>query len=283
MKGKKQADAVFDEARLLAQHQAALTIVQGILDDPGLSEFKWLDLACGRGQIIAQLEKNLTATARSKIIYHGYDRENSYLKVARKKAESLDLKDAVFEIGELHNFHKAYSEEIGFNFITLTNTVHEISPHNLALILYESILRLSEDGSLFIYDMETLPTPEMGAIPWQKYEVSEIITALLAGLDVQSYEPAVGQWTHRTCNGWNLQLQRRYINRSREAIKKNKNQAVESTRNKIVEIIRRKYDECTRALESLTLNQSETNREDAAEIKLLYDHWALRRAIEVIK
>ena len=74
------------EARLFGQHQAVLTILQGILDDPNLGEYHWLDLACGKGQIISQAEKNLSVTARAKILYFGYDVDNESLKVAEKKA-----------------------------------------------------------------------------------------------------------------------------------------------------------------------------------------------------
>jgi ubiquinone/menaquinone biosynthesis C-methylase UbiE len=280
MKSKGNTDAVYDDGRIRAQDQAALTIIQGTLDDPNLSEFKWLDLACGKGQMIAQLDKNLTENARAKIIYFGYDRENSYLKTARRKTDSLNLKNAVFEVGEIHNFANSYPEDAEFDFISLTNTVHEISPHNLASILYEAALRLSNKGSLFIYDMESLPTPELGAVPWRRHEVAEIIKALLDGLGVQGYEPAIAGWTHRTCSGWSLQLIRRHLNISQETIKKNKAQVILNTRKKIEAILNRKYDECKKALESLTYYQSETSEETAAEANLLYDFWALSRAIE---
>jgi len=280
MKSKGNKDAVYEPGHIRPQDQAALTIMQGILDDPNLSELKWLDLACGKGQMIAQLDKNLTEGTQAKISYFGYDRENSYLKVARRKTDSLNLKNAFFEVGEIRNFANSYPEDAGFDFISLTNTVHEISPHNLASILYEAVLRLSDKGSLFIYDMESLPTSELGAVPWRRHEVAEIVKALLDGLGVQGYEPAIAGWTHRTCSGWSLQLIRRHLNISRETVKKNKAQAILNTRKKIEAILKRKYDECKKALESLTYYQSETGEEAAAEASLLYDFWALSRAIE---
>jgi peptidoglycan/xylan/chitin deacetylase (PgdA/CDA1 family) len=128
--------------------------------------------------------------------------------------------------------------------------------------------------------MESLPAPELGAVPWRRHEVAQIIKALLDGLGVQGYEPAIAGWTHRTCSGWSLQLIRRHLNTSRETIKKNKAQATLKTRKKIEAILNIKYGECKKALESLTYYQSETSEEAAAETNLLYDFWALSRAIE---
>jgi ubiquinone/menaquinone biosynthesis C-methylase UbiE len=280
MESKGNTDAVCHGGRIRPQDQAALIIVQGALVDPSIFEFKWLDLACGKGQMIAQLEKNLTGSARAKIVYYGYDRENSYLKIARRKADSLNLRGAFFEVGEIRNFANSYPEDAEFDLITLTNTVHEISPHNLASILYEAVSRLSDRGSLFIYDMESLPTPELGAVPWRSHEVAQIIKALLDGLGVKGYEPAIGKWTHSTCNGWNLQLIRRHLNVSRETIKKNKAQAISKTQRKIESLLLRKYEECEKALESLTYCQSGTDEEASAERNLLYNFWGLSRAIK---
>jgi ubiquinone/menaquinone biosynthesis C-methylase UbiE len=44
---------------MLTQHQAALTLLQRLLADPGVSQLNWLDLACGKGQIITHLDENL--------------------------------------------------------------------------------------------------------------------------------------------------------------------------------------------------------------------------------
>lgn len=67
------SSAVLEFARMLPQHQAAITLLSSLLQNPQVDNFYWLDLACGKGQIISQLNENLTIENRKKIIYHGYD------------------------------------------------------------------------------------------------------------------------------------------------------------------------------------------------------------------
>ena len=67
------SSAVLEFERMLPQHQAAITLLSSLLQNPQVDKFYWLDLACGKGQIISQLNENLTIENRKKIIYHGYD------------------------------------------------------------------------------------------------------------------------------------------------------------------------------------------------------------------
>src|SRR5687767_11834890 len=126
------SDAALDMERLLAQHQAALTLLQGMLSDPACQELSWLDLACGKGQIIAHLSENLSPLERKKISLLGYDIENAYSKQAKKIAESMGLASFVFEVGALGRFWENGATAGPWRFITLTNTVHEITPDSLA-------------------------------------------------------------------------------------------------------------------------------------------------------
>lgn len=276
------SDAIYDEERLLTQHQAALTLIQATLDNPQLITYNWLDLACGKGQIIANLENNLSANARGKVVYFGYDIEVNYAKNAEKKAESLGFKGSDVQIGELSSFTKLYSPEICFNFITLTNTIHEIDPANLSLLLFDCIARLCEDGCLFIYDMEKLPSLELGAVPWKRAEISEIISTFLKSLEVEDYSPTPSQWRHKSCNGWNVQIHRTHIKITDETLNEKKGFVIEATKKRIGEILERKFKECEASLKSLTKYGTETDEENNNKQTLLYDYWALSQAMEKI-
>lgn len=70
---------------MLPQHQAAITLLSSLLQNTQVDKFYWLDLACGKGQIISQLNENLTIENRKKIIYHGYDINVDYLKELNKR------------------------------------------------------------------------------------------------------------------------------------------------------------------------------------------------------
>ena len=77
------------EKRVLAQHQAALTLIQGRIGSPNAQDYAWLDLACGRGQIIAHLEDNLSEVARGKISFYAYDVDQRYGRETRRIASRL--------------------------------------------------------------------------------------------------------------------------------------------------------------------------------------------------
>src|SRR5690606_5493017 len=111
-----------------------------------------------------------------------------------------------FVIGEIAAFHQNPSTVGPWDFVTLTNTVHEIEPKSLATILVECITRLTEDGCLFVYDMEQLPSPELGAVTWTADEMRTILHSLTRSLGCTAYHPEVGKWRHQSCAGWNSQL-----------------------------------------------------------------------------
>lgn len=279
MVGLADSNAILDRERLLAQHQAALTLLQRLLADPAVVRLSWLDLACGKGQIIAHLDENLEVAPRGKIGYVGYDLNVQYGRLTEQRATHLGFRDARVEVGDLANFHHLLDSALSFDFITLTNTIHEIEPSSLSTILFDCLHRLTPDGSLFIYDMESLPSPELGAVPWKGAEFAAIIEALLQGIGVTGYIPPIGRWSHRTCKGWNAQVEKRHVLREVEHIETRRNEAVAAATKKIIEILDRRERECQSALESLTRFGSATGNESAEEIAALYEYWALQRAL----
>jgi len=271
------SDTFYDEKKQLAQHQAILTIIQGILPNPRLKAFRWLDLACGKGQIITQLEKNLDEKSIAKIEYFGYDIKAENIKIVEKKASTLKLKSFNFNIGEISNFPIVYSIGEKFDLITLINTIHEITPAIISSLLFQSLIRLNSTGCLFIYDMEKLPDPELGAITWKKTEFEEIVKAFLENIGINDNPPS-GQWPHSSCMGWNIQLKREYLDIDIERIIENKNTILENTNSTIEKIIDRKVENYRKTLESLTSFGPENMEEKNQIVEYLYGFWAITRA-----
>jgi hypothetical protein len=273
------SDAFFDSHRMLVQHQAALTLLQGRLADPKITQIRWLDLASGKGQIIAHLQKNLSVEERGKVSFLGYDIDNAHSRSARKLADSMELASANFEIGELSKFFENPETKGPWDFITLTNTIHEIQPKALASILIHSIDRLAEGGCFFIYDMETLSDPELGAVLWTGSEMKGILAKLLKELGSTNYRPPVGTWTHRSCDGWNAQLQRNHIDlpgNYRDLM----GAAIDNTAVYIKSLLKTKLDQVQGVLEGLTQYGPETDAEAHEKERYLFDFWAIYRALD---
>lgn len=275
------SDAYLNKERLLAQHQAALSLLQSKLDKPGLTELKWLDLGCGKGQIIVNLEQNIGDDARSKISYHAFDIIEEHLSLTLKKAESLKFQGSIGKIGDISDFPSLFQVENKYDFITLTNSIHEFNPLLIPAILFESIVRLSSTGLLFVYDMESLPSLELGAITWTREEIHELLKSFFKNLEIKDYNPTPGRWIHSSCYGWNIQLSREYIEVSDEELVSRKAHALEQTKQDVITILKRKLDECGKSLESITKHGAETDEEERLKQKLLYDFWSLNRINEI--
>ncbi|MCY1067940.1 class I SAM-dependent methyltransferase [Nannocystis sp. RBIL2] len=273
--------AYLDRARILPHHQAALTLLQALLADPKVLKLRWLDLACGRGQVLAALERNLSALARNKIVYHGYDGAQEFARATEKLASALGFSGYQVEVGDLINFPKLYESNIDFDFISFTNTVHEVAPDKLAQLLVDCISRLAPQGCLFIYDMERLDPPELGAVPWSQTEVSVILQALFAALEVREYSPEVAHWSHRSTGAWSAQVRRNHLDLPSSELHARRNAAISSTAKTIRHLMTERLFRCVAALESLTRYGAETEDEGAERQRLLYEHWALTRAIGV--
>lgn len=274
------SSAFRDDHRLLPQHQAVLTLLQGWLSDPTVEQLRWLDLACGRGQILTGLRGGLSPGARGKVDYVAYDMRHDHAKDTDQLASSLGFRSHHHKVGYLVDFPKFQSHDHPYDLITLTNTVHEVYPEELASVLVASIKCLSPRGCLFIYDMESLRPPELGAVPWTSGEINKLLSVLFSALGVSGYEPAVGQWRHRTCDAWNVQIYRHHLGLTDADLAARLTCARDDTASMIAELLVAKLDQCKRALHKLTEYGAETADEQGEKEKLLYEYWALSRALE---
>jgi SAM-dependent methyltransferase len=270
--------AISEPGRAWPQHQASLTLLSEMVSNPAFTEVKWLDLACGEGQILTTLESGFEAGVRNKIAYTGFDRKDSYLLTTEKIASMAGLARYQTQVGSLSAIGSVFAVD-RFDFITLINTVHEIDPRHLALVLVDATLRLADGGALYIYDMESVDPVELGAIAWLGGEIQSIIAAMLEAFGVGQYHPSVVRWSHKTRNGWSLIVKREHLAgvSNLEAMKLT---AEAATRAKVYELLQQKIETCKKVLESLTTYGAETAEERKEVQALLYDFWALNRALE---
>lgn len=274
------SDAVRDSDRVLPQHQAAATLLQARMAAPGSGTVRWLDLACGRGQLVQTLEQALADGNRGRLAYLGLDADQTFAREAVKTAEQIGFGSAAMRIGSLGDLRSLVPEAESFDFITLTNAVHEIRPAHLGLVLITAIERLTMEGALFVYDMETLSPNELGAVPWTRDEMQRILRALLTAFGVTDYEPEVQRFAHRTTAGWSLHLERRHMRITQEQLHSTAQAASEALQILTQQLLAEKLEACRKGLISLTEFGSETVEEASVKETLLHNFWGLSRAIE---
>ncbi|MCH5296701.1 MAG: methyltransferase domain-containing protein [Ruminococcus sp.] len=273
------SSAVFELNRMLPQHQAAITLINTIIQNPNIKEFDWLDLACGKGQIISQLNENLTLAHRRKIVYHGYDINADYSKMVTRIAKDLQFKDYSVAIGDLAMFQNIVSDQNKFDFITCTNVTHEIHPQKFFEVIIGAIKRLSEKGHLFLYDMESLTNPELGALPLKASEVGFLIEVILKTAGSE-FKASPSTWSHRTCKGWSIVINREFLGIDNEDLEKQGKEIIKNLHDTINSMLNKKLDECKQVLNSYTDYGTETGEDEAQKISALYEFWALHNALE---
>jgi SAM-dependent methyltransferase len=272
--------SVYEEQRQFPQHQAVLSLVRQVTDNPALHAYRWLDLGCGQGQVVAQMADNLPLTSRSKIEYYGIDGKKEYVEFCAGKAALLGLRRVECRFAMLADIGQHLGKEAPFELITLINVAHELDPFFLPRLIFEALIHLSPEGVLFVYDMEALEDPELGAILWSKGEIQELLSVLVRGLNGLEYCPAVAQWHHSKVNAWSFEFQRRLVPLPTSVLEQNGPRAVEMATHAVTVLIERKYRDCKALLDSLVEQESASQSEQETKRREVYNFYALSRAKE---
>lgn len=268
------SNAVRSDGRVFSQHQAALTLLQASLSEPGKNSLDWLDLACGRGQIISGLQQNISESSRARIRYCGYDLDQSYARETEQTATGLGFADCNVKVGDLEDFPAILPNGSSFDFVTLTNTLHEISPSNLAKLLVDCLRHLTPNGTFYLYDMETIAPPELGAISWKRDEIRNIIHQALRDIGVDGYLPEVSWWQHSSTTGWSVAIDRKHFNKNDDW-----GSDLSKTDDVIFRTLQAKKTSCEETLEIMTKYGVETAKEEQHRETLLHDYWSINRVL----
>jgi SAM-dependent methyltransferase len=281
MSGSPIADssAVLIQGRVLSHHQTAITLLGNMVtSNPKGELFEWLDLTCGRGQIIAHLEDTLPdEEIRGRISYFGYDIDSDYTRETARRASELKFGAVDVVVGQLDHFAKLVDIGRAFSFVTFTNTIHELPPVLFGSLLLELILRLKPNGTLFIYDMESLSEPELGAVLWDANDVKRLLTFVYKELGATTPSPMVPRWPHSSCTAWSIQLERNRLDVDASVFAEKLPELSEKTAGFITDLFVEKLERTIEVLEELTKYGGQTVDEQKRKVKLLYDFWSLSR------
>ena len=273
------SSAVLEFGRMLPQHQAAITLINAVIQNPHIDRFVWLDLACGKGQIISQLRDNISLDNRRKIIYHGYDINSDYTKIVSQLAKNLNFCDFKVSNGDLSKFQYLLPDKVKYDFITCTNVTHEIHPRTFFEVIIGAIKLLNEHGQLFIYDMESLTNPELGALPLKSKDVGDLIDVVFKTAGI-SFKASPSTWTHKTCKGWSIVINRDYLEVENEVFEKQNDMIIKELYDSINSMLNKRLVECKQVLKTYTDFGIENSEDETQKISALYEFWAINRALE---
>lgn len=272
------SSAVLDTARVLVQHQVALAFIRERAQNPRTADVRWLDLACGRGQILTNFEHVLSEARRKKIAYLGFDAVLDYVRQTKQRAEALFERVRV-EICSLSKFELYLDCREAFDVITFTNSAHEMSPEDLAQILVIALCRLADHGLMYLYDMERLPELELGAIPWEAEEIQQIFDAVLRAAGIEHELPEVAMWPHTSCTCWHFQIHRDHLDISPESLLARRDDMTVAAAIAIRSVLERKLFSTHSALQVAASHGAQGPSELKEVNRLLHDFWAISRAL----
>lgn len=264
--------------RVWPQHQAVLTLIKDRVEDPSKTSFKWLDLACGRGQILSNIGRVLSSETCSKIEYRGFDVVQEYCLQAERKAKEF-FPSAQIQVCDIDKFELYLEPDEQFDAITFTNTVHEITPEQLAATFASTLCRVGPEGFLFMYDMESLSELELGAIPWSGKEIEQVLHRLLKEAGESAYLPSVSTWPHKTCIGWNIQVNRTHLRVPPNVLETKRPEMERGVSGLIRELLGKRLLDIHQALCIASRYGLDGAGEHVDAQRLTYDFWAIARVL----
>lgn len=130
--------------------------------------------------------------------------------------------------------------------------------------------------------MESLTKPELGALPWRSAEINNLLNSAFEELATE-FRVAPSGWSHSSCKGWSVTIQREYINKTDDEIQKSQSCITERLEQEIDKILKERFTECNRMLETFCRFGADNAEDMSARHIALYEFWALSRAMEVRK
>ncbi len=155
--------------------------VKGLLErGKSKRSIKWLDLCCGKGNILNHIKPTL-GTSCSRVIYNGLDIDITHIEACRNIVVEHALDNCLKKPIDLsvQDLAKPFELKDKFDIVTILNVLHEIPPYDIYKLLKNAFKVCNYNGSVLIIDMCKLPHLEWKAITWNKDLLSELLTPIL--------------------------------------------------------------------------------------------------------
>jgi SAM-dependent methyltransferase len=276
------SSAILDSERVLAQHQVALTLIKAQTEDPQRPALRWLDLACGRGQILQHVTDLLSPMGRAKVHYRGVDSNQDYCRETESFGKGIFSTCEVY-LSEIEQFEAQLKKGETFDAVTITNAIHEIAPNQLVKLLPRALGRVARSGFLFAYDMEQPPDLELGAVSWHAKEIEDIVQGLLLSVGETRFLPSVSTISHKTCKAWQLHVDRSHISDKITYEDFTGPSAIKAVREIVSKKLENKLEDLTAALGSSKKYDKGISLSRESIIRMTYDYYAVCDAIDCLR
>lgn len=146
-----------------------------------------LDAGCGRGRLLSSLTRRFEHETAD-IEYTGVDVDPTAIEEARAHLQTClqnlggggrNRFRGEFLVGDLRYLQNRFFPPPQFDAAVLCNTTHEIEPRFLPTILTQLCACIRPGGLLVIHDMEAPYIAERRFVPWEAWELTEMLSSVL--------------------------------------------------------------------------------------------------------
>lgn len=200
--------------RLDNREIAAFLNLSHIITTRSGTTIKWLDLCCGNGNILAQIDKTIREKV-SKVEYYGFDIDKGNVDECKKIifSKKLDQRLAKVKVDVVNLDSSPIPGDGDYDIITLLNVMHEINPFNIFPLLRKALDRCQKDGVVVIVDMIDLPHLEWGAVTWSTEHLKAVISYLTKDENITSLDEKISLLIfERKVDIYCLKLEKKHVN-----------------------------------------------------------------------
>lgn len=265
------------------------TVVELIERRQSSGPIKWLDLCCGRGNVLKHITTTLGELSR-RVKYYGVDINLEHRNECQETIRKMGLNDHLAAPPQVFvgDILKPWNMDQGtqFDIVTLLNVLHEIPPFSIYSVLRNALDRCKYTGLVLIVDMCSLPRLEWQAITWQKEHLLNLMSPLLKqnkGVSLVQHSIPISIYPRRV-DVWALRL-RKSIVRTRVFPKWEWREKDTKHRNIVKSYLLRKKTGLSEQIETICRDTGEllvVGKEKAENEnlrKLLLEYWAVSEAL----
>ncbi len=206
----RQKHAYKTQAPLRARHTPALTdefafFLSQQIARSDKKQVTWLDVGCGRGQLLKEACRSLRMDQRCRVAYTGYDCTLDFVEDCNATIESLRIDNSRARQGEFDGMDALFNAG-PFDVISVVELISDLHLH-LVPRLVLNIFRLCHSSTVLCFsDLRKLTSSSAspGMLPWSEEEINPFVAAIARLLDGPRLPPTAFVQVHK--NAWSLTL-----------------------------------------------------------------------------
>lgn len=266
------------EERMLSSHRVVVNELNTLLDNHG-DGFVWLDVGCGRGQVLREIGSVITSVGVGWIEYYGCDAARKYCDEASKQASESGFSAPDIRLKRVEDVREVFGE-LRADFVTIINVLHELTPASLAVTLVDSFSCLGDDGVLHVHDLRRMTEPELGAVCWDLPDLEEGLDPFLKLFHWRDSKCRIQRWGGVEAPDWSLKLERRKLQVDIDELASRREEIISDVNNGLMALLPNKRKKHHNKLNAFLSDPARTPGDRQSAAQAVYEYWTIGKWLE---